>query len=195
VADAAGAMRRTLTALTARLAADSIPGAVILKECAITGQLSLRGNLESAALAQAAIGCGLPSEPNRVAISGDLAALWLGPDEWLLTMPIERLPALAATLAAAFAGRRAAITDVSAARTILLLEGPKAREVLMKGCSLDLHPDHFKPGHCAQTNLARTHIILRQLDPAPSYHLYVRPSYAEYLASWLVDAMAEYRIR
>src|SRR5207302_506874 len=70
--------------------------------------------------------------------------------------------------------------------------GALARETLMKGCSLDLHPRSFTPGQCAQTMLARAQIILHQIDGAPSYDLYPRRSFAEYLWLWLCDAMAEY---
>ena len=85
------------------------------------------------------------------------------------------------------------MVDVSANRTLLELEGPMAREVLMKGCSLDLHPRRFGPGRCAQTALARVQVILWQMTDEPCYRILVRCSFAPYLAAWLVDAMAEYQ--
>ena len=51
------------------------------------------------------------------------------------------------------------------------------------------------PGRCAQTTLAKAQIILEQQDATPLYWLYVRPSFARYLADWLLDAMAEYSAR
>ena len=82
---------------------------------------------------------------------------------------------------------------MSANRTVLELAGPRAREVLTKGCSLDLHPRAFGPGRCAQTALARTQVIL---EAAPRPHglpasPLVRRSFAAYLAAWLLDATAE----
>ncbi|HLI11560.1 MAG TPA: sarcosine oxidase subunit gamma family protein [Alphaproteobacteria bacterium] len=190
------AMRSPLAEMAARLAVASIPGQVTLTALPIAAQLDLRGDPRNAAFlasAEAALGTALPLEPNRVATAEDLAALWLSPDEWLIVIPFAHFRATEAALSKALAGQHAAVTDVSANRAILALEGPRAPEVLMKGCSLDLHPRQFKAGHCAQTNLARAQIILHQVDAGPRFHLYVRPSFAQYLADWLVDAMVEYR--
>ena len=63
----------------------------------------------------------------------------------------------------------------------------------MKGCRLDLHPRAFKPGGCMQTALARAQAILHHTDDAPTYEITVRNSFSIYLATWLLDAMAEYR--
>jgi sarcosine oxidase subunit gamma len=125
--------------------------------------------------------------PNRVATAGERAILWLGPDEYLVVAPDgDRVAELTAE----------SVVDVSANRTTIELSGPNAREVLEKGMSIDLHPRAFGPGHCAQTLLARSQVILRQLDTAPTatgptYHVLVRGSFAPYLADWLVDASKE----
>ena len=79
----------------------------------------------------------------------------------------------------------ASIVDVSANRTIIEIGGTRARAVLAKGCSLDLHPRAFAAGQCAQTLLAQAQIILQQTAEAPTYRLYVRCSFARYLATWL----------
>ena len=97
-------------------------------------------------------------------------------------------------LLAAFATTHAAATDVTEARTVIVLSGPRARELLMKGVSLDLHPRLFGPGHCAQTGLAGANIILRQLDDRPTYDIHVLDSFAEHLWQWLEGAAREYRI-
>ena len=113
-------------------------------------------------------------EPGRVAAWGERSVLWLGPSEWLIVDgdPLD-LPGG---------------VDVSANRTTLQLTGPHARDVLEKGCTLDLHPRAFAAGHCAQTTVARTQVILWQVTDEPGYHLLVRGSFAQYLADWLVDA-------
>ncbi|TDV57381.1 sarcosine oxidase subunit gamma [Actinophytocola oryzae] len=103
--------------------------------------------------------------------------LWLGPSEWLvLDGPPLELPNG---------------VDVSANRTTIELSGPHARDILEKGCTLDLHPRSFSAGNCAQTTLARTQVILWQTTDEPTYHLLVRNSFAHYLAAWLTDAAAE----
>jgi sarcosine oxidase subunit gamma len=62
----------------------------------------------------------------------------------------------------------------------------------MKGCSLDLDPAAFGPGRCAQTALARAHMLLHQVSDVPCYHVYAHRSFADYVFAWLEDAAAEY---
>jgi sarcosine oxidase subunit gamma len=116
--------------------------------------------------------------PGRVAPWGRRSVLWLGPSEWLV---VDGDPA-----------KLPGGVDVSANRTTLELSSPHAREILEKGCALDLHPRAFAAGHCAQTTVARTQVILWQLSDAPTYHLLIRCSFARYLADWLVDATREF---
>lgn len=165
---------------------------VRLRELPIAAQVNLRADASNARLADA-LGFPLPTEPNTVAGDGRRAALWLGPDEWLVVAPGGTERALERALRSAITGAHGSVVDVSANRTLLELEGPMAREVLTKGCSLDLHPRRFDAGRCAQTALARAQVILWQVTDGPRYRILVRCSFAPYLAEWLVDAMAEYR--
>jgi sarcosine oxidase subunit gamma len=90
-------------------------------------------------------------------------------------------------------GRRPACrVDVSSSRAVIEVSGPRARDLLAKGCGLDLHPRAFAPGHCAQTLLARLPIILDQLDPTPAYRLFAPASAARWVCDWLLDAAAEF---
>ena len=86
--------------------------------------------------------------------------------------------AIAAELEAAIAGAFATVLDLSANRTTLELAGPCARDVLATGCSIDLHPRAFGPARCAQTTVARTQVILDQVDDRPAFRLHVRGSFA-----------------
>ena len=126
-----------------------------------------------------AIGVGLPETPNRAAGG----ALWLGPDEWLLVSGEDRT----GTLEAALAGQHCAIVDVSEARAVLELSGPGATEVLASGCRLDLEP--LRPGSCAQTALARAHVLLEPREGGV-WRLYVGRSFAAYARAWIEDAIA-----
>ncbi len=184
-----------LGTLTDALAAAS-GRAVRLVERAARAQLDLRADAGDPGVQQAVteiIGVPLPRDANRVNQAAGWAALWLGPDEWLLTGPPDGEAAIEAGLRKTLGVRHGSIVDVGASRAVLGLSGARARDVLAKGCRLDLHPRAFGPDDCAQTALARAQILLHQLDDAPEYDLYVRCSFARYLASWLLDAMAEYR--
>ena len=135
----------------------------------------------------------LPLDPNTFTGGPDGSVLWLGPDEWLLVGPAGGEGALESHLRLALgeAAARVAIVDVSANRTTLELRGPHARAALESGCSIDLHPRAFGPGRCAQTLLGRAGVIIQQLTDEPMYRIFVRPSFAIYVATWLKDAMEQ----
>ena len=186
-----------LTRFTSPLARPPVSptNGLILAELAVPGQINLRGRPSDTAFLAAAgsvLDCRLPVSPNTVQTAGDLTVLWLGPDEWLVLTPPGAEAAIIARLREALAGIHAAVTDVSGNLARLRLAGNHARDVLAKGCSLDLHPRRFQPGQCAQTLILRCGIILHQIDDRPSYDLLPRRSFAEYLWMWLSDAMAEY---
>lgn len=166
-----------------------------LAELVPPGALNLRGDPADHGFvtkAGAVLGCVLPSAPNSVQSAADLTILWLGPDEWLVLTAPGAESALSERLEAALLETHAAVTDVSGNRAHLRLRGAAAREVLAKGCPLDLHPRVFKPGSCAQTVLARTSVLLHLLDDAPTFDLFPRRSFAPYVVAWLADAMRDY---
>ena len=196
MAEPAPAPRSPLAALADALAEARADGVTLAERPART-RLNLRLDPEDAealAAAAAVLAAALPREPNTTAATVDgWTVLWLGPDEWLVCGPAVEGAALQDALGAALAGRHHAVCDVGAMYATLALSGPRAREVLMKGCRLDLHPRAFKPGGCMQTALARAQAILHRTDDAPTYEITVRNSFSVYLATWLLDAMAEYR--
>jgi sarcosine oxidase, subunit gamma len=141
----------------------------------------------------------LPTEPNSSARKGKVTALWLGPDEWLLTCPLDDTAFFMNSLREALADARAAITELSDGRVALSLAGPNARDVLAKGCPLDLHPNTFRPGQCAQSLLAKADVLLhlREDDPrsGAAFDLYVARSFVHYVWTWLEDAGLEYGVQ
>ena len=54
----------------------------------------------------------------------------------------------------------AAATDVTEARTAIAVAGPRARELMAKATSLELHPRVFRVGLCDQTGFALVCITL-----------------------------------
>ncbi|MDB6106635.1 MAG: sarcosine oxidase gamma subunit [Gammaproteobacteria bacterium] len=76
---------------------------------------------------------------------------------------------------------------------VLGISGPVARDVLMKGCGLDLHPSAFPVGHCARTRFAQMAVIIDHLGEEPSFGLYVARSYLRFLTDWIEDAAVEFQ--
>ncbi len=168
---------------------------VMLGERPFRGHLNLRGSARDIGFldgVRTVLGLDLPLIPNTSASGDGVTALWLGPDEWLLSLDSDQAEEAAAKLRDALATVHAAITDVSHARTVLGLAGPDAREVLAKGCGLDLHPRAFAVGACAQSTLAKATVILHLVDATPTFEIHIGRSFAQYLWVWLQDAAGEY---
>jgi len=160
--------------------------------CAL--QLNLRGDPGDPAFMAAVagvLGVPLPVKASTAAQGRQCMALWLGPDEWLLTAADGDAGSLEAALGAALRGLHHSVVDVSASRTVIAASGADARALLAKGCALDLHAAAFRSGACAQTLLAKAQVILHCAADEPVFHLYVRNSLADYLSRWLTDAAAE----
>ncbi len=181
--------------LDARAVADPGDAGVIAGERRFVAKVNLRGDVSDPAFAAAvktALGFVPPTAPNTVDGKRDRYALWLGPDEWLVIGAPDTQDKTVAALRSALAGRVAAVTDVSEGRTVIRLCGPRARDVIAKGCPIDLHSRAFGPGRCAQSRYARALVILHQLDDAPTFDLYVERSFADYTWRMIEDAALEY---
>lgn len=168
---------------------------VILKECRHAGKLILRGagnDRKFISLTKKILTKELPTTPNVCEIGKEITSVWLGPDEWLLVTNYGQEKQIEKKLKTALSKLRHAVVDVSDNSTIIQLAGPRARELIMKGCSVDVHPRVFGPGSAVQTNLAYANIIFWQIDKKPSYNLIVRASFAVYLWNWLLDAASEF---
>ncbi|MGY1624986.1 sarcosine oxidase subunit gamma [Geodermatophilus sp. SYSU D00965] len=143
--------------------------------------------------ASAALGVDLPTAPNTWVPAGSGRAVWLGPDEWLLTSTTEAPEELEARVRAAVLPLGGSATDVSAQRIGLRLTGARVRDVLAKGCSIDLHPRVAGRGSSAQTTLGQAGVVLLVLsDTGDDVVVLVRSSFAGYLAEWLLDAALEF---
>jgi len=163
-------------------------GELSVRELPFVSQINLRANPNDAGLMQqleSALGFALPVVPNTAASREDRRALWLAPDEWLVVGLDGQQAAFEQILIGG------SIVDVSANRTLLEIRGPKARELLAHGVSIDLDARAFGPGRCAQTLLAKTQVIIERIRDDPAFRIYVRSSYASYAAEWLLDAAAE----
>jgi sarcosine oxidase subunit gamma len=166
--------------------------AVRLQERAFLGHINLRcdpGDADLAGSLERTLGCGLPRTPNTFALAPAAhKVLWLGPDEWLVLTQEGGEGALAQALRQAAGDGFATVVELGSGQTVIEISGARAREVIAKGCPLDLHPRAFGPGRCAQSRLARTLVTIAQLDDAPTFALIVRRSLADYLWQWLLDA-------
>lgn len=115
-------------------------GFATVADAGLRGMITLRGDLgapATAAAVKAATGTAVPA-PRRIAVAGDRAAAWMSPDEILILVPYATAGATLAALGTALAGTHHLAADVSDARAMFTIRGPKAGEVLMKLCPADL---------------------------------------------------------
>ena len=134
------------------------------------------------------LGVALPREPNTTQDNGRILVLWLGPDEWLLRLPVKVAEVATAALRLRLAEEPAAVVDVSDRGCLLRLSGAPARNVLGHGCPLDLHPRVFRPGLCARSRFGKAPVLIHQVDDRPTYDLETPRSFARYLWDCLVEA-------
>jgi sarcosine oxidase, subunit gamma len=172
-----------------------LPNSVAIVEEPFVTMVDLRvGPFGSGAVAAAELlGVELPTAASTYAKIADTTVIWLCTDEWLVTGTALVGPELEARLREAVAPHDGAAVDVSGQRTTLRLRGPHSRDVLAKGCALDLHPRAFGEGTAAQTMVGQAGVILLAVnETGDDYRILVRSSFAWYLADWLLDATGEY---
>jgi sarcosine oxidase, subunit gamma len=120
--------------------------------------------------------------------------LCVGPADCLAIVADSDATLLLEKVHAACEGTAFRAADVSQALAQIEIDGPMARELLSKGCSLDLHPARFAPGRCARTRCAGMTVIARCLRES-TFECIVASSYREYFNAWLNDAAVEFSAR
>jgi heterotetrameric sarcosine oxidase gamma subunit len=121
---------------------------------------------------------------------------WLGedpvycrvaPDSWLLISARHDSAELADAARTACAKRACAVTDLSDAHVGIVVEGPHALDLLIRGCAVDFAA--FGDDACAHTRFAQLPVMLRRASP-DRFELLVDRAVAKHLFDWLQDAAA-----
>jgi sarcosine oxidase subunit gamma len=147
----------------------------------------LRGDAEAARNAGAAFGVEIPGVAMVAAREGPRAALWLGPDEWLLLAPASEEEFLAQSLEAALAAAPHALVNVGHREVVAEISGHRVTDVLNAGCPLDLDLSAFPVGMCTRTVLAKAQIVLWRTG-ARVFQLHVWRSFFPYVGKFLIEA-------
>lgn len=144
-----------------------------------------------------AFGVSWPVEPNTMTTHDGYSVLWTAPGQWvIMDCPAATVVERAAN---ACGSTLHLVSDVTDGRVGFEVEGALSRDLLSKGCSLDLHPRVFKAGACAQALLAQVPVLLYRPQGAPDateiFRLYADVSVACHLRGWFRDAALEFTIR
>jgi sarcosine oxidase subunit gamma len=164
--------------------------AVEIREITSRGMIDLRGfttERKFMAAAKQVLGLDLPKVPRTSVAWGDIQALWLSTDQWLILCPRARTGELLAALRKALAGIHSLAVDVSDMRSIIRVEGDEARAVLLKGSSLDLLSPEYAAGTVRRLRFAEIAALLHIVSERPDViDLYVFRSYADYAWDWFL---------
>ena len=134
-----------------------------------------------------AFGVPLPETACRANTVNRRAALWLGPDEYLLLGPAADGQVLQANLETALSGVAHSLVDVSHRQVAVQISGRDASALLNSGCPLDLDPAEFPVDMCTRTLLAKADVVLWRRG-IEEYHLEVGRSFSDYVLGWLREA-------
>lgn len=170
---------------------------VTLVEATIATAWNIQGDLARkgfADVAQRQFGTALPAAPNTTARSGALHALWLGPRSWLVVTGDSSALADLTARRDAFNAAGGALFDVSASRIAWTISGPRATDVLARGCPLDFHPRVFRADACAQSLYGYVGVLIVKHDETPAFTLMVARSYARDVWHSLLVAAAQFGV-
>jgi sarcosine oxidase, subunit gamma len=182
--DAAPGRRGPLIGLAA-------PRGAVLSAMPAESRFSFRAAEGAARTAGEAFGVRLPETPCRAAARDGRAALWLGPDEWLLLAPPNEGSEIAAAILRALEGRAHALVDIGHRDASIGVEGPDSAAVLNAGCPLDLDPSAFPVGMCTRTVFAKAGVVLWRRG-VMRFRLEVARSFAPYVWRMLEETRREY---
>jgi sarcosine oxidase subunit gamma len=153
-----------------------------LREITDRGMIDLRGSVNDKKFTTAVkkiLGLDLPKAPRTSVSWGDVKALWLSIDQWLILCSRAKAVELTAALRAELGSIHSLVVDVSDMRAVLRLEGEGVREVLLKGSSLDLLSDDYAPGTVRRMRYAEIAALLHVVEDTV-FDIYVFRSHADY---------------
>lgn len=156
---------------------------VTLSPAPIARRVSLRAPAASLGALSKALGLDLPRKPKTTVVGDGRAALWLGPDEWLV---IDLGEGDALRDCAGIEAFHSAV-DVSHRNTAILVEGDGAEATLSSGCPQDLGVSAFPVGACSRTVLGKVEIVLWRTAPH-AFRVECWRSFSDYVFTFLEDA-------
>lgn len=168
-----------------------VGAAVELSVAPPRAKLVLRCRPDAAAAAGRTFGVVLPREPCRAAVAGNRAALWLGPDEWLLLAEEGDAEAIADRIEIALAATHHSCVDVSHRSCGFAVKGPYATTVVNHGCPLDLSHSSFPDGMCTRTLFEKAEVILWHVEKH-TYHVEIERSFAPYVWNMFIEVREEF---
>ena len=185
-------MDNSITARTALSDMPAVNGMHSLTEIPLCGKINLRGDPADPSFIQGienTLGVPLSLAANTTNEADDRQIFWLGPDEWLLHLPMQQLEQTMIALEQALANFHCAVCDVSDYFSVLELGGPQIQEIIASASPFDTRQAQFGFGQCAQTRFGHASILLWPRKEGSGFGLQVRWSYAQYVYDYLSQSI------
>lgn len=130
---------------------------VTLEQLPRTGMITLRADLADKAVSKAVKAVSGAAMPDVNAYTGgaDGQVFWMSPDELLILRPYAAIADDIAALTKALANSHALVADVSDARSVFMLRGAGAREVIAKLSPIDVAPAALPSGTLRRTRFGQ----------------------------------------
>lgn len=128
----------------------------------------------------------LPIQPNTYVKNDNVKAIWLGPNEWLITNNQN----LYNNLKSEIGDIQASVTDVSENRTVIRISGEQIFKLLSKFLVLDLEKNLPDESSCAQTLFVKVPVLLVRNNnekQIPEIDIFTNRSHANYIYNLIVD--------
>ncbi|WP_299549527.1 sarcosine oxidase subunit gamma [uncultured Tateyamaria sp.] len=164
-------------------------GIATVTEAPLQGMITLRGAFSDAKVKKAATsvaGVDMPGQgqANCVETRG---ICWMSPDELLVLCPYDTVGTNIEKMQAVLGDQHSLCVDVSDARGVFDLSGPRAREVLAKLVPVDLAPDQFTFGMFRRTRMAQVPAAF-WLHEDDTFRIICFRSQAQYVFDLLITA-------
>tara|TARA_Y100000590_G_scaffold339212_1_gene386684 strand:- start:287 stop:874 length:588 start_codon:yes stop_codon:yes gene_type:complete len=129
-----------------------------------------------------------PLESSKVISNKETRILWAAPRTWLIISSKENIVNIVKENCS---NENFAITDISHSRAVIQIKGMQAREVLKKGCPLNI--DKFDINNCGGTIFHGISIVVDFIANKPdTFNLITLRSFGESFYHHLTDASLEF---
>ena len=128
-----------------------------------------------------------PETAMQVNSNKDTRILWSGPSNWLL---ISTKKDILSSIQKICDDKNFAVTDLSHSRAIIELKGSNSKEVLKKGCPINLN--EFNINNCANSVFHGITITIDMINENPeTFRIFALRSFGESLYHSIADACLE----
>ena len=129
-----------------------------------------------------------PLIPMQVISNNDTRILWSAPDSWLLVSTKKNILNLVKNVCDE---KNFAITNLSDSRAIIEIKGKDSKEILKKGCPINLN--EFKLNNCANSVFHNVAITIDMINDNPeTFRIFSLRSFGESFYHHITDAALEF---